>query len=60
MWAGSDRCVAPAGSAAFAEAAPKGVVTARTFEPLFHEIFNEPEQREVFAVLSDWLVQRRP
>jgi len=58
MWAGSDRCVAPAGSAAFAEAAPTGVVTARLFAPLFHEIFNEPEQREVFAVLGQWLARR--
>ena len=55
LYAGSDRCVAPAGSAAFAEAAPKGVVTSRAFEPLFHEIFNEPEQAEVFAALSKWL-----
>lgn len=58
LYAGSDRCVAPRGSAAFAVAAPKSVVTAREFEPLFHEIFNEPEQAEVFAVLHDWLQAR--
>ena len=58
LYAGSDRCVAPAGSAAFAVAAPKGVVTTRVFPPLFHEIFNEPEQAEVFAVLAAWLGQR--
>lgn len=55
VYAGSDRCVAPAGAAAFAAAAPKEVVTSRAFEPLFHEIFNEPEQAEVFAVVRDWL-----
>jgi alpha-beta hydrolase superfamily lysophospholipase len=55
LYAGSDRCVAPAGSAAMAAAAPKSVLTAREFAPLFHEIFNEPEQREVFAVLGEWL-----
>jgi alpha-beta hydrolase superfamily lysophospholipase len=55
LYAGSDRCVAPAGSAAFAAAAPKGAVTAQAFAPLFHEIFNEPEQAQVFAVLAAWL-----
>ena len=58
MWAGSDRCVAPRGSAAFAAAAPKDVVTAREFPALFHEIFNEPEQGEVFAALDAWLARR--
>lgn len=55
LYAGSDRCVAPAGSAAFALAAPKAVVAVREFKPLFHEIFNEPEQAEVFAALAGWL-----
>ena len=55
LYAGADRCVAPAGSAAFAAAAPSGVVTARAFGPLFHEIFNEPEQAEVLDTLGSWL-----
>ena len=55
LWAGSDLCVAPGGSAEFADAAPAGVVTARCFEPLFHEIFNEPEREQVFAQLEAWL-----
>lgn len=59
LYAGSDRCVAPRGSAAFAAAAPKSVLTAREFAPLYHEIFNEPEQREVFAALGDWLSSGR-
>ena len=40
LFAGSDRCVAPSGSRDFAATAPKPVVTAREFGPLFHEIFN--------------------
>jgi len=55
LYAGSDRLVVPAGSAAFAVAAPADVVTARAFAPLFHEIFNEPERDEVLAVLAAWL-----
>ena len=55
MYAGADRCVAPAGSASFAAAAPPGVVTAREWPTLFHEIFNESEQAEVLAVLVEWL-----
>jgi alpha-beta hydrolase superfamily lysophospholipase len=55
MWAGADRCVAPAGSAAFSEAAPRGVVQARCFDGLAHEIFNEPERAEVLAHLARWL-----
>jgi alpha-beta hydrolase superfamily lysophospholipase len=59
LYAGSDRCVAPAGSAAFAAAAPRSRVTAQAFEPMFHEIFNEPGREEVFAVLGGWLSARR-
>jgi alpha-beta hydrolase superfamily lysophospholipase len=55
IYAGSDRCVAPRGSREFAATAPKAVVTTREFGPLFHEIFNEPEQAEVFEVLETWL-----
>jgi alpha-beta hydrolase superfamily lysophospholipase len=55
LYAGSDLCVAPSGSKAFAAAAPVRVVTTHEFGPLFHEIFNEPEQAEVFAVLGAWL-----
>ena len=55
LYAGSDRCVAPAGSAGFAAAAPQARVAAHEFRALFHEIFNEPEQAEVLGVLHDWL-----
>lgn len=55
LWAGADRCVAPAGSAAFAAAAPQALVAAHEFRPLYHEIFNEPEKEQVFAALGEWL-----
>jgi alpha-beta hydrolase superfamily lysophospholipase len=55
LYAGSDRCVVPAGSAAFAAAAPSDGVTTHAFAPLFHEIFNEPEQHEVLSLLAAWL-----
>ncbi|MFZ5522020.1 MAG: alpha/beta hydrolase [Pseudomonadota bacterium] len=58
MYAGSDRCVAPAGSDRFAAAAPKAVVTSRGFPVMAHEIFNEPEQNEVFDELRAWLDAR--
>jgi alpha-beta hydrolase superfamily lysophospholipase len=58
MYAGSDRCVVPAGSAAFAAAAPAATVAVRAFGPLYHEIFNEPERTEVLEVLTAWLAQR--
>lgn len=60
MWAGADRCVAPAGSAAFAAAAPQHLVKNQCFEGLAHEIFNEPEHEQVFALLRDWLDERFP
>jgi alpha-beta hydrolase superfamily lysophospholipase len=55
LYAGADRCVPPAGSAAFAAAAPKDVVAAREWPGLFHEIMNEPEQAEVLSAFADGL-----
>jgi len=55
LYAGADRCVLPAGSAAFAAAAPKAVVTARVYPSLFHEIMNEPEQGEVLSAFAEGL-----
>jgi len=57
MWAGADRCVAPAGSAEFAAAAPPDVLTAQVFPGLYHEIFNEPEREQVLAHLLRWLTR---
>ena len=57
IWAGADRLVNPAGSRAFAAAAPRSVVQSHCFEPLYHELFNEsPELAEpVFDKLRRWL-----
>jgi alpha-beta hydrolase superfamily lysophospholipase len=55
LWAGGDALVAPRGSAAFAAAAPRDVVTAHCFDGLDHEVFNEPEREQVFAALDAWL-----
>jgi len=57
MWAGADRCVAPAGSAAFAAAAPPALVTSQPWPGLFHEIFNEPEREQVTTQLLEWLAR---
>lgn len=60
MWAGADRCVAPAGSERFAQRAPAGVVAAHAWPGLSHEIFNEPERHEVLGHLAYWLDRRFP
>lgn len=54
-WAGADRCVAPAGSAAFAAAAPADGVTSREWPGMAHEIFNEPEKAQVLGTVTQWL-----
>lgn len=60
MWAGADRLVSPAGSQAFAQAAPPAMVQSHCFENAFHELFNEtPEYATpVFDTLRDWLLAR--
>ena len=58
MYAGSDLLVNPAGSRAFAAAAPSQMVRAQCFPDLYHEIFNEVESQPVFDLLHDWLTAR--
>jgi len=60
QYAGADRCVAPAGSAAFAAAAPPAVLRALRYDGLAHEIYNEPEQARVLADLAGWLAAHTP
>jgi len=60
MYAGDDHLVSPAGSAAFAAAAPAGVVHARRFEGLYHEIFNEVGKAPVLSTLRAWLQVHAP
>ena len=58
LYAGADKLVNPAGSQAFAAAAPKQMVSAHCFETLYHEIFNELDAEPVFAELRQWLDAR--
>jgi alpha-beta hydrolase superfamily lysophospholipase len=55
LYAGDDRLVNPAGSRAFAAAAPAHVVTSRCFESLYHEIFNELERKAPVQAVLAWL-----
>ena len=60
LYAGADKLVNPAGSRAFAAAAPAQVLTSQCFESLYHEIFNEaePGRSQVLAALRGWLDRR--
>lgn len=60
MWGGEDRCVDPAGSAAFAASAPRDRVASHPWPHLSHEIFNEVEQAQVLAAMSGWLQSTFP
>jgi len=62
MWAGADRLVQPAGSRAFAAAAPSARVRSQCFDGLYHELFNESPElaAPVFALLRQWLLQQCP
>jgi alpha-beta hydrolase superfamily lysophospholipase len=60
MFAGADRLVRPAGSRAFAAAAPTGQVHTQAFEGLYHEIFNEADPSAVFGTLKAWLDVQAP
>ena len=55
MWGGADPVVDPAGSRAFAAAAPARVLTAFEFDAMRHEIFNETEREGVLMRLHQWL-----
>jgi len=57
LYAGADKLVNPAGSRAFASAAPPDVVKSHCFDGLYHELFNEaePARSRVLAELKTWL-----
>jgi alpha-beta hydrolase superfamily lysophospholipase len=57
LYAGSDALVNPAGSRAFATAAPPHRVQSRCFESMYHEIFNDPDSKQVFDSMRAWLAQ---
>jgi alpha-beta hydrolase superfamily lysophospholipase len=56
MFAGEDRLVSPSGSRTFGTEAPS-CVKSQAFEHMYHEIFNAPDQAQVFSVLKTWLGQ---
>ncbi|GKT22901.1 alpha/beta hydrolase [Acidovorax sp. SUPP3334] len=62
LWAGADRLVDPAGSRAFAAAAPPAVVQAKGYPSAYHELFNESPEHAVPAhvALRRWLDSRCP
>lgn len=52
-----DRLTSHDASAEFASKA-KGDVTWKSWDGLYHECHNEPEQAEVFKLVSDWMLAR--
>lgn len=58
LYAGVDRLVNPAGSRAFAAAAPAGMVTTQCFDAMYHELFRESDPEPVYAALMQWLDAR--
>lgn len=57
LWAGSDKCVAPAGSAEFAQRGNQAKVSFKAFAHMAHEIFNEPDRADAMAPIGPWLNQ---
>ncbi|TAG27793.1 MAG: alpha/beta hydrolase [Burkholderiales bacterium] len=55
LYAGADALVSPAGSRAFAAAAPAKWVSSRCFDEMYHEIFNDPDRSQVFDSMKAWL-----
>jgi alpha-beta hydrolase superfamily lysophospholipase len=53
-----DRLAAVGGSQDLAGALGSQVVDLRTYEGLYHEVFNEPEQAEVLADVTTWLAEQ--
>jgi alpha-beta hydrolase superfamily lysophospholipase len=58
IYAGQDRLVHPDANAAFAAKAPASVVHSHCFAAMYHEIFNDTQRQQVFAVLKRWLDDR--
>jgi alpha-beta hydrolase superfamily lysophospholipase len=55
MFAGTDRLVSEAGSRAFADVATRKLMTVKYFAPMYHEILNDPERRQVLSAMRHWL-----
>lgn len=55
VYAGTDQIVDPAGSVAFAQRAPSGLVRSQVFEGHAHELFNDLGKELVFETVGRWL-----
>ena len=51
----ADKLTYPRGSEEFAGLAPRGLVTLKRFDGLYHEPHNEPEKAEVLKAYIQWL-----
>ena len=58
VYAGDDHLVQAAASTVWAQSAPEGLVQAHCFEAMYHEVFHDPEQAQVFSLLKRWLLAR--
>ena len=58
MQSGDDRLVNPATTRAWAADAPSNYVEYLEWEGFYHEMFNEPEQVQVFERMMKWLEDR--
>jgi acylglycerol lipase len=58
MQSGDDRLVDPATTRAWAADAPAELVDYVEWEGFYHEMFNEPEQVQVFERMMKWLEER--
>jgi alpha-beta hydrolase superfamily lysophospholipase len=55
LWGTADGLCPPAGARALADALESADLSTRTFDGLFHEIFNEPERDAVLDAVVLWL-----
>ncbi len=58
MQSGDDRLVDPALTRDWAARAPADLVEYVEWPGLYHEMFNEPEQEQVFDRMESWLQQQ--
>lgn len=60
MQGGDDRLVSPAGAKMLYEKAGTTDKMLKTYDGLYHEIFNEPERERVLQDTEQWLEERLP
>lgn len=55
MQSGADRLIDPGATARWAEQAAPELVSFYNWPGLYHEMWNEPERRQVFELMESWL-----